>query len=312
VSSNQSRAQAGLLTTVKQKVVYYSRYSIFIVLRFIYYILYKYEIIARPPPPVTISSLSDKYITLNTAKFLDSYNKYDTCDINTNIEKCFYDAKQYALAIEHADNELEKTWRRRIMFENTPRGNIIMYFDAYKQGFVYYSDNSNIPYGVINASIMKYVILFRCRDFFMDNQITPDNMHSPLLDIADTSDNSTPNEPVGSCKEPAIKSSAFAKLKNYSTISAKATGQDSIGGRRKTGDELVSNANESVRKTTEEKKHTRNKIIYSGKICNFNLLQKPNVIKPLDVASDLLDGIKENSNVQSQVFSYKDFKRMKG
>ena len=202
---------------------------------------------------------------------------------NSNIDKCFYDIKLHSQTVEDVNNELEKTWKRRIMMENTPRGNIIMYYDAYKQGFVYYSDNSNIPYFVINAAIMKYVLLYKCRDFFIDDEIMPENMISPLLSILtkpekhDNSEktirttdrssssvgfreisadglSSNDNESTNLQSNPVLKSSAFAKLKSYNTVSEKLISVD----------KPIEN-----RTTKPEKNYIRNKIIYSGKISNF-------------------------------------------
>ena len=170
-----------------------------------------------------------------------------------------------------------------------------MHYDAYKQGFVYYSDSSNIPYFVINAVIMKYVITFRCRDFFMDNQYTLDNVPSPLFSVHNTTDNDTTvNSTVVKPSSQPIKSTAFAKLKNYNTVSAKLKPTDN---------------NTNTDTPVEQPKYARNKVIYSGKICNFNLLQKPPA-KRVKFASALADDLHKNSSVQSQVFSYKDFKKM--
>ena len=43
-----------------------------------------------------------------------------------------------------------------------------MYYDLFKQGFGYYSNDSVVSYKILNAMAMKYVIVFFCRDFFMD------------------------------------------------------------------------------------------------------------------------------------------------
>lgn len=297
------KERVSILTTIKKNVVYSFRITIFLLMRFIYYIMYEYGIWEIPPPPETITSLSDDYIKLQTSKFLHSYENPDKDTFSMNIEKCFYDTKLQALAIENANNELEKIWNRRIMFENTPRGNIIMHYDAYKQGFVYYCDNSNIPYYVINAAVMKYVLMFRCRDFFIDDKITPENMHSPLLTIHNKQD--TPLETNTTAtdakpREPAVlKSSSFAKLKSYNTVSGKLNTDNS----KKT--------TEGNKAESEEKKYTRNKIIYSGKISNFKLLQTPKVVKHTAFSSDLLDGLKTNSDAQNRVFNYRDFKKLK-
>ena len=306
-ANTQKKEPVSMITTIKKNVVYSFRFTLFVLMRLAYYVMYKYGIWEQPPPPVTITSLSDDYIKLQTSKFLASYENLNTNTFSMNIEKCFYDPKLHALAIEDVDNELEKTWKRRIMFENTPRGNIIMHYDAYKQGFVYYSDNSNIPYYVINASAMKYVLMFRCRDFFIDDKITPENMHSPLLDIrnkhdtptaeTDNVDSTATNAKTGD--PPVLKSSAFAKLKSYNTVSGKLNTDNS------------KKPIEGNKADSEEKKHTRNKIIYSGKISNFNLLQTPKVVKRVAFSSALADGLKSNSDAQNRVFNYKDFKKLK-
>jgi hypothetical protein len=303
-ANTQKKEPVSIITTVKKNVVYSCRFAFFVLMRFVYYVMYEYGIWKIPPPPETISSLSDDYIKLQTSKFLKSYENMTTDTFSMNIEKCFYDPKLHALAIEDADNELEKTWKRRIMFENTPRGNIIMHYDAFKQGFVYYGDNSNIPYYVINAAVMRYVLMFRCRDFFIDDKITPENMHSPLPNIhnnkqdtpLETNTTTTDEKP----REPAVlKSSAFAKLKSYNTVSGKLNIDNS------------KKPSEGNKAESEEKKYTHNKIIYSGKISNFKLLQTPKVVKRVAFSSDLLDGLKSNSDTQNRVFNYRDFKKLK-
>ncbi len=303
-TNTKSTSSNSLITTAAHKVIYSFRLTIFVLFRFAYYFLYKYGILAKPPPPETVSTLSTDYISLQNSKFLASYENPASDSFNENIDECFYDTKLHALAVEDVHNELEKTWKRRIMFENTPRGNVIMYYDAFKQGFVYYSDNSHMPYFLINAVVMKYVLLYRCRDFFLDDQITPENKHSSLLNISSkpepSTETTTNNESITKSGEnpPILKSSAFAKLKNYNTVSGKLSSPNP-----------QTDKNESEK--NDEKNYTRNKIIYYGKISNFNFLQKTKVVKHVAFSSDLLDGLKSNSEVQRQVFSYKDFKKLK-
>ena len=86
---------------------------------------------------------------------------------NTNIDKCIYNNEEFGKVLSDENNELEKKWGRRILFENTPRGNIAMVYDIFRQKFDYYCDNI-VPYSVLNAVAMKYVTIYRCRDFFID------------------------------------------------------------------------------------------------------------------------------------------------
>jgi hypothetical protein len=140
----------------------------------------------------------------------------------------------------------------------------------------------------------------------MDDKITPENMHSPLLDIRNKQDTPPETANVDSTATdaktgdpPILKSSAFAKLKSYNTVSGKLNTDNS------------KKPIEGNKAESEEKKHTRNKIIYSGKISNFNLLQSPKVVKRVAFSSALADGLKSNSDAQNHVFNYRDFKKLK-
>jgi hypothetical protein len=98
---------------------------------------------------------------------------------NVNIDPVFYDRALLKKVWESPHNALEAQWKRRMLFESTPRGNIVMHYDAYREGFVYYSDQSSLPYCILNAVAMKYVLLFRCRDFFIDESIGGTNASYP-------------------------------------------------------------------------------------------------------------------------------------
>jgi hypothetical protein len=85
-----------------------------------------------------------------------------------------------------------------------------------------------------------------------------------------------------------IKSGPFAKFKNYNKVSSKVT----------------------ENKKDAEKQKERNRFINLGKICNFKLLQQPFKKKTAPVfESQLANDLFENSSVQKQVFSYRDFKK---
>jgi len=115
-----------------------------------------------------------------------------------------------------ANNVLETEWRTRILMESTPRGNIIMYFDAYKLGFAYYCDQNVISYDILNAMAMKYVSVYKCRDFFMDETF----VCSPLIKIHLLEEPKKPFDlsggkvVIGGGASHSQKS-PFAKLRNY-------------------------------------------------------------------------------------------------
>jgi hypothetical protein len=100
--------------------------------------------------------------------------------INQNISDELYDAEEYQKLINrNSQTEIEQQWKSRILFDSTPLGNVIMYYDIYKHAFVYSCD-TNISYAVVNACAMKYVEVFLCKDFFKDNQYLPEKQLSPF------------------------------------------------------------------------------------------------------------------------------------
>ena len=139
--------------------------------------LYKPVLAIKPPPT---------YIEIQEQLFA---TEIEAC--NSNIPPIFYNKAEFAEFIEDK-NDLEREWKTRVIFENTPRGNIIMHYDIYKGGFAYYSDMQGIPYAVLNAAAMKYARIFRCRDFFIHTEKKPIKIEMKLP-----------------------KTAAFAKLKNY-------------------------------------------------------------------------------------------------
>jgi len=187
------------------------------------------------------------YIEKHHQRLLKSY--HSRIDYNENIQKEFYLKEEYDKLIVQDNNILESSWKRRILIEPTPFGNIIMFYDAYKQGFSYYCD-VNIPYPILNSVAMKYVLKYFCRDFFIDNSIVPMTACSPFLHIHEIEKRKAKNKKIDVANGP------FAKLKTYKPEPKKTIGKDGT-------------------KQTEEKTEDfiKNKFIGCGKIYHFSPLQ---------------------------------------
>ena len=206
------------------------------------------------PPPIL--SEIDKMEEKNKTKFMKNNN-------TESIDPIFYDRPLYKKLMEESNNYLEKEWKSRIIYENTPRGNIIMYYDVYKEGFAYYCDQTGISYRVLNIVAMKYTTTFRCQDFFVDNQLIPDNK-SPMigyiqneLEIEEENKRKVTNKLLQHNRnDQTEKNSPFAKLQNYST----------------------NPPNNQIEKTqqvkAQEKDKISNKFMYMGKCSNFSMIQK--------------------------------------
>ena len=180
---------------------------------------------------------------------------------NINMDSAFYNPDEYKSIMINEKNELETKWKTRILFENTPRGNIMMFYDAYKKGFSYYSDQQGIPYAVLNTCAMKYVRIFCCRDLFVDENVTPGGFQSPLIALQKKEDENMKKDntfSTGIDKE-ILKKAPFAKLKNYKTDDQKSKGVLKNTGSQRHGITI--------------KEISTNRFIYLGKYINSTFLQ---------------------------------------
>jgi hypothetical protein len=256
----------------------------------------------------TILDASTKYIEKQKSQFLSKFSLPIINELSSNIDDVFYSKADFQEMNKNADNSLEKTWKSRILFESTPRGNIMMYYDSYKLGFAYSSDSTGIPYPILNAVAMKYVTVYRCFDFFMDDEITPEDKPSKMIKIHFQEDKKESVKPTrdnveNDTKLPKplkIDNSAFAKFKNYSKKTEKPTDNNE----KKTSDKV----------SEPKKEYVRNKFISLGKLMNIDFIQsistKNSRYSSLNgFHSKLLDNLDTETTLQKQVLSYKDFKK---
>lgn len=244
-------------------------------------------------------------------KFLETYDSGEQDqNANINMDKEFYDNGLYKKTISVSDNDFEKKWKRNILYVNTPRGNIVMMYDAYKKGFAYYCDTQSVSSIVLNALAMKYVMVFRCRDLFIDNHLTPEERDSPLIKLQLEEENAEKEKKkqnnTNSIDPNLLKNAPFAKLKKYNTAPSSST---------------QTNNNNATEKETEKEKeknepHITNKFIYLGKIVNFSFMPKKiksnrnHIAKSVVFQGSKMESMfEEEHNLQKEVMSYKDYKR---
>lgn len=159
-----------------------------------------------------------QYVQKRTCKFLETFQCANTAEkYNTNIDTIIYNKTDFFETLVDPQNYLEKIWKKRILIENTPRGNIFMYFDIFKQGFAYYSDQAGVPYKILNAVAMKYVIVFFCRDFFLDDGVLPEGAPSPLLNVfvEDNEEEKQKKREKMDALKMNLENAPFAKFKTY-------------------------------------------------------------------------------------------------
>lgn len=232
------------------KSLLYYVYYLKIILWRIFYLCYNYVL-------YVLNIKEEKILTIKDREKVYSENQKDRfkkifsneqVDYNSNIEKSFYVKDEYD-DIMKEENTLEKKWKMRMLFQTTPQGNIMMYYDAYKLGFAYYSDESVVSYDVLNSCAMKYVEVYRCLDFFMDEYVMKDKI-MPLKEIH-FKDEVNDNEDK---KKFSVSNTVFAKLK-------------------KNTKEKDEKSKDEKSKDEKEPERLMNKFISLGKMNNMKLIQ---------------------------------------
>ena len=266
------------------------RYIFFYMYIRIYYLflIIRNKLIPPPAQPVVLDPI-EEYTKPKKAKLLLTYDS--DINMNANIDPNIYDKKNFSELMKHESNDTERLWKTRILYESTPRGPIMMYYDMYRQGFAYYAEQNSVPYSVLNAMAMKYVTTFFCRDLFFDETTITEERMSPLYKVFNVDEKKIKpkNENVSNEKNP------FAKLKNY-----KMEPQSKDKYEKNNENEKRKEDEKEKEKKENERPKIMNKFISLGKTYNFSILKrvpKVHVNKPTSY-----DGM----------FSYKDFKQKQG
>ena len=261
--------------------------------RFIYYLFPS----LKPPPIPTIVTLSEDFYGKAKTNFLNAIESNNE-NKNANINSVFYNKKEYKQAIKEENNDLEKKWKSNILYKNTPRGNILMYYDAFKLGFVYTCDTS-VSYDILNALAMKYVTEFRCLDFFVDNTSYEENK-SPFIDLYFKEDADKEKNKEETTEEIKKKKDNDFIKENKDVFIKRAKA------------EPKKEQKKEEEKKEPEKEIIRNKFVSNGKMRNFSFLQKEKIEIPTNgFNSSWDDKLKKEHGLQKELFNYKDFKNMR-
>jgi hypothetical protein len=254
-----------------------SIYIIFVVSRACVYKAYRAFVPAikekQAAPPPNYDKIYKKY--------LDIYaDPSKNPDANLNIDINLYDYEKRNGFFSEENNACEKQWKSKLLYEFTPRGNIIVYYNPYKHAFMYYCDENSIPYNIMQYIAKKYVVMFRCRDFFIDPEMYPDNRILDVLKKEEEALNTKSKKvkDITKCVDKEMNmnnKNIFAALKSYKE------------------DEVKEKAKAPV------KNKFSNTFIRLGKICEFNIIQKlPN--KNIEIINSILFG--ENNIGKSMDF----------
>uniref|UniRef100_A0A6C0CWM2 Uncharacterized protein n=1 Tax=viral metagenome TaxID=1070528 RepID=A0A6C0CWM2_9ZZZZ len=165
--------------------------------------------------------------------------------------------------------------KNMILMENTPLGNVIMYYDKSRETFIYYSD-SNIPYRYLEVISRKYVVMNNCKQIHVDMEQEIKEAQEKLEQKKQEEEEKkkqleqqqqNPDEKNSST---IVKKDVFAKLKKYNTnTSLKSSGIP-------TDNKSVSISKKNIQENNKPLilKENANRYSREGKLINFSFLKK--------------------------------------
>jgi hypothetical protein len=137
---------------------------------------------------------------------------------------------------------------------------------------------------------MKYVVMYRCKDFFIDMENRGDNKMLAVLQKEEDSLKSKKmkvNDITKCVNVHSETKDVFAALKDYRTDAHRADAQRVDAHR--SGKSTPSVPASSLIKKPEADAKFSNKFVRIGKMCEFNIAQKPSD-KKIEAANDLMFG----------------------
>lgn len=203
--------------------------------------------------PIIVKQIEFSYEDIY-AKYKNFYLTTPDCEANKQINSDLYSIETRKTLFVDKNNQLEKQWKSRVLIENTKNGNIMMYYDCYRMEFVYYSDMQIVPNKALHYAAMKYVVMYRCRDFFIDMDNFPNNKMIDLLKIED--------EKLKTKTKTSTPTKFMEERKDLVPVMVKP--------------KIYKDKNSTKTPIDINKPHPHtNKYMRIGKMADFNILQKP-------------------------------------
>ena len=241
----------------------------------------------------------DRYEIKYKNRLLSTYDDKEEINWNEKIDSIFYDRKLFLEYLKETNSKLEKEWKSRIVMEMTPVGYIVMHYDIFNEGFAYYCDQSGIPYTVLNSVAMKYVLTYRCRDFFIDENIIPSIKKSPFITFKieeERNDIEKKRKVQYNLTSSHSDVSPFAQLKNRGS-QVGSNPADLFASNKNIDIGIGIGTGTGTGTGTGITTILKNKFLSLGKFSNFTILQKQNVAKNLKQQLSYTDYKYNNSKV---------------
>jgi len=174
---------------------------------------------------------------------------------------------------EELTEEKKKSLKNSLLLENTPLGNVMMFYDEARETFTYYSDNT-IPYRYLETISRKYVIMYHCTNLYVD-------MEDEIKEAERKRDLEKEKEEKEKTKretqykgEEKEKKSVFAKLKKYNRSDAKSQIIQPGSSNKTTNNSRMNGPDKTAENKNVIVKENANRYSYEGKLVNFSFLKK--------------------------------------
>ena len=213
---------------------------------------------------VAVSSALFYYLYSNFPQIsMDMFRSKDDSKDNSDksvVEVESYENKYYdkydEMESEDLDEDYVKTLKNNVLYEMTPKGRIIMYYDFEKESFTYYCDTKDVPYLYLETVARKYALTYHCKKIVVDIKRE--------LDTAKETNIANDNKSKALALVDAKKTdNLFASFKSYN--------------RKGTGGSKTMNKKFILRQNA-------NRYSYSGKVNTYSFLKRNEykIEKPMD------------------------------
>lgn len=122
------------------------------------------------------SNLSDMKLPMSIFSLLNNNQLTDKAsDLAKDKDKSkegSYENKYYDKFQEMESEDLEEdcvqSLKNSVLYEMTPKGRIIMYYDFEKESFIYHCDTKDVPYLYLETVARKYALTYHCKKIVVD------------------------------------------------------------------------------------------------------------------------------------------------
>jgi hypothetical protein len=287
--------------------IYYNKSSYLLyILYFFYGVAFYYNTNIKQNEDVVVEVIKEDIVEVIVKeeikyedKYLKKYERMCSSQVTKDEDKEDKEDKEEEEEKKKKEQEKEAKFKNNIVMENTPQGNVIMFYDTKRNSFIYYSDHT-IPYRYLEVVGRKYVTTYNCCDIFFNMKQEIENAERKIaVDKQKVADEQKVALAIEVAEQKVaeqnkeMKPNVFAKLKNYNT---NTTNTNNVKGNSKNvGSRTVSTNNiSSNSSSTMILKENANRYSYEGKLANYTFLKKPER-KVVD---------------KSYGFSFADFKNM--